>query len=265
MVETVAGGLGELRGGTTTGVALTTTAAYIQIPKGTRHLFLTGRNYATAVVAKIGLCPWLAILKTQDGGATAPTSYSNEAQDGSVATSVVLSSQGTAAGGDFLYLGAHMPFRGVNIDVDGANGNASVLTVKYWDGDSWADISATDGTIVTGASLGQDGAVTWTIPSAWAPTSLRSSGDFAVGAPMVGNKYYWTRWEWSAALDAAVTLDHMIALPPSQAYFEILANQQFEESLHWGPDGFAAIEALTDAGTANLVAGYASAQGTRFP
>lgn len=264
MTDTVAGGLGELRGGTSTGVSLSTTAAYIQIPEGTNHLFLTGRNYSTAVVAKIGLCPWVAVLKTQDSGATAPTDYSSEAQDGSTSTSVTLSSLSTAANGDFLYVGAHMPFRGVNIDVDSANATASVLTVKYWNGTAWADITATDNTASGGASLAQDGSVTWTVPTAWAPTGLVVSGDFTISAPMTGNRYYWTRWEWSGGLDSSTTLDHMIALPPSTAYFEILANQQFEERIHWGPDGFAAVEALTDAGTANLVVGYGAGRGARF-
>lgn len=262
MADTFAGTLGEIRGGTSTGVALSTTAAYIPIPKGTNHLFATGRNYSTAVVARVGLCPWLAVFKTQDGGATAPTEYSTEAQDGSTATSITLSSQGTAAQGDFLYVGAHMPFRGVTIDVDGANGNASTLTVKYWNGTAWADISATDNTSAATASLGQDGTVTWTVPTAWTPTSLRTAGDLADSFGGTGFKYYWTRWEWSAALDAAVTLDHMIALPPSVSYYELVTGQQFATRVQFGPDGFSAIEALTDAGTANLVVGYGS--GSRF-
>jgi hypothetical protein len=257
MPETVAGALGEIRGGTSTGVSLSTTAAYIPIPKATKSLFATPRNLSTAVVARLGLCPWALVLKTTDAGTTL-TDYSAEAQDGSTSTSVTLSSIGTAAQGDFLYVGCHVPFRGATIDIDSANGTASVLTVKYWDGDSWADITATDGTDSAGASMGQDGAVTWTVPTDWAPTGLVKSGDFTVSLPGTGNKYYWTRWQFSAALDSSTTLDHLICLPQSTSYLELVANQQFETAIQWGPDGFSSIEALTDAGTANLVVGYGS-------
>lgn len=257
--ETFAGNLGEIRGGTSTGVSLSTTAAFIPIPAAAKVLFMTPRNLTTAVVARVQLCPHVAVLKTADSGATAPTDYTTEAQDGSTATSVTLSSLGTAAQGDFLYVGSSRKFRGVNIDIDSANATASVVTVKYWDGDSWADITATDGTASAGAAMAVDGSVTWTVPSDWAQTGLRQAGDFAVSAPFTGSKYYWTRWEFSGGLDSSTTLDHLIALPETTNYLELVANQQFETSFQFGPDGFSSVVALTDAGTANLVVGYGSA------
>lgn len=254
--ETTAGGFGELRGGTSTGVPLSTTAAYAQIPKGTRQLFVTPRNFVTGVAAKVGLCPYVQVLKTVDAGATVMTDYSDAAQDDSTGTSVVLSSLSTAAAFDFLYVGAAVPFRGANIDIDGANGNASILTVKFWDGNSWEDITATDGTASGGASMAVDGSVTWTIPSDWAKTTLVQSGDYPFGGPFGGNSLYWTRWQFSAALDSSTTLDHLIALPRSTAYFELVAGQSFEQSITQGPEGVAAVEALMDAGTGSLVLGY---------
>lgn len=256
MTESFAGNLGEIRGSTSTGVSLSTTAAYIPIISGARQLFLTGRNYSTAVVSRVGLCPWVAVLKTQDAGVTI-TDYSDNAQDGSTGTDITLSSMSTAAAGDFLYVGAHTPFRGATIDVDSVNGTTSALTVKYWDGNSWEDISATDGTDAAGVSLAQDGAVTWTIPSDWPPTSLVNAGDTG-SLPMTGNKYYWTRWQWAAGLDSSTTLNSLIALPRSTAYFELVANQPLETGIMFGPGGFAALEALTDAGTSNLVVGFGS-------
>ncbi len=264
MAETVAGPLGELRGGTSTGVSLSTTPALIQIPRGTRHVFLTPRNFSAAVVARVAINPYLVVLKTTDGLATAPTEYNESAQDGSASTDVDLSSLGTAASGDFLYVGAHRPFRGVAIDIDSANGNASVLTVKYWDGNSWEDISATDGTASGGAALAVDGNVTWTVPSDWSPTTLIGAGDTTITFPFAGNKLYWTRWEFSAALDAATTLNSMLALAPSTEYFELVANQNFEVGITKGPEGVGCIEALTDAGTGNLVVGFAAGRGARF-
>lgn len=264
MTEVVAGALGEIRGGTSKGVNLSTTAAYTVIPAGTRHLFATPRNLSTAVVAGIAFCPYVFVFKTQDAGATT-TDYTSAAQDGSTTTSVVLSGQGDDAAGDFLYVGSHMPFSGAVIDVDSVNANTAALTVKYWDGTEWADISATDGTAATGATLAQDGAVTWTIPTDWTPISLIKSGDIAISGkrPGVGNLYYWTRWEVDAALDAATTLDSLIAIPPSASRLELVANQQIETAIQVGPGGFSAIVGVTDAGTADLLLGFGS--GSRFP
>lgn len=264
MVETVPGTLGDLRGGTSTGVALSTTAAYISIPRATKYLSLTPRNFTTAVVARLGLCPWLSVLKTQDAGVSI-TDYSDNAQDNSVATDVTLSSQGTAANGDFLYVGSHIPFRGVYIDVDAANGNASVLTVKYRKSDNtWADISAADGSTSAGASIAVDGAVTWTVPTDWIPCQLPQIGDLASSLGGSGHKFYWTRWEFSAALDASTTLNSMTALPQSTSYAELPSGQQLQTSIQFGPWGFAAIEALTDAGTANLIAVFGTGSGRAF-
>lgn len=263
MVETFPGALGELRGGTSTGVALSTTAAYIPIPKATKYLSLTPRDFTTGVVARVGLCPWALVLKTTDSGATL-TDYSSEAQDGSTATSVVLSSIGTAAQGDFLYVGCHVPFRGANIDIDAANGTASTLTVEYWDGSAWTGITATDGTGSGGASMAVDGSVTWTVPTDWAPTGLLVTGDFTASLPGTGNKYYWTRWEWSVALDSSTTLDHLICLPQSTAYAELVTGQTLETGIQFGPDGFSSVEALMDAGTGKLVPVFGARGGRGF-
>lgn len=265
MVEIFAGRLSEVRGSTTTGVALSTTAAFTAIPVGTSQLFLTARNFSTAVVAKLAINPRLVVLKTQDALATAPTDYSDAAQDGSTSTDVVLSSQGTAAQSDFLYVGAHRPFRGVSIDVDAANGNASTLTVKYWTGSAWSDITATDGTISTGASIGQDGTVTWTVPSDWTAAKLYSTGDTTIGFPGAGNILFWTRWEFSAALDSSTTLNSMMPMAASTNFFELsAAAPTLELKVENGMHGHSCIEALTDAGTANLICGFATSQGGRY-
>lgn len=258
MVDTLGGNLGEVRGGTSTGVSLSTTAAYIPILPGSKSIFLTPRNLSTAVVARIGMCPWVCVLKTTDTGATV-TEYSDAAQDNSTSTDIVLSSIPAPGSGGFLYVGSHVPFRGVTIDVDSVNGTASVLTVKYRKSDNtWADITATDGTVAGGASMAQDGAVTWTIPTDWIPCQLPKVGDFTSSLAGTGHKFYWTRWQFSGGCDASTTLNSMIALPQSTSYGELVANQQFETAVQFGPWGFAAIEALTDAGTGNLVVVHGS-------
>lgn len=267
--ETIVGPLGEVQAASTAGggTALTTTAGYIQLPVGTKHIDIVPRNFATAVVAQWLKCPWLTILKTTDAGETF-IDYSYVAQDGSTSTSVDLSSLSTLANGDALYVGSHVPFGGAYIDVDGPNGTASDLTVSYWNGATWTAISETDNTD-TGAALAVDGTVTWTVPSAWISAELRKVASAIGLTPAVvhqgarpgmvpeldvlGERLFWTRWEWSAAMDSATTLDSMLGLSRQTVYHEIPSGMAWQEAVTVGPGGIAAIQAKTDAGTANLL------------
>ena len=264
--QTMAAHLGDIKQlGADGGISLSTTVARTFIPPGTRWISLTPRNFATGVVAQVRFNPWLTVLKTTDDLLTAAnlTNYSDEAQDNSTGTSVTLSSQGTGAQGDALYVGADYPFSGVAIDVDGANGNASVLTVNYWNGSAWTDSSDTDGTASGGATLAVDGSVTWTIPTAWVKASLydiqneldSGLGDTMPNVGILQRELFWTQWVVSAALDSAVTLDSMLAIRAAADYFELQEGQAFEQALKGAqPGGFASFDALMNAGTGNLVA-----------
>ena len=265
--ETLSGPLGELRAASTAGggTALTTTAVRTVLPLGTKWVSLTPRNFSTAVVAQILTNPWLTVLKTTDGGATF-TDYSTEAQDGSTSTSVVLSSLNTLLNGDALYVGSHIPFSGVAIDVDGTNSTASVtLEVKYRKSDNtWATITPTDGTASGGTTLAQDGSVTWTVPADWITCSLTDTGDSTVVGSNPGGELYWTRWAVDVALDASVTLDHMLSINRSTVYAELVSGQTFEEAVTVGPGGIASVQARTDAGTASLIVNASTRQNGRF-
>ncbi|MBU1003024.1 MAG: hypothetical protein KKE73_10935 [Proteobacteria bacterium] len=53
----------------------------------------------------------------------------------------------------------------VKMNADNRNATASVMTVKYWDGDSFEAVTGlSDGTAVGGATLGQTGVVSWNPP-----------------------------------------------------------------------------------------------------
>lgn len=261
--HSVAAPLGVLRGDTSKGVALSTTVTYTPIPEDAKHLFLKPRNFSTAVVARVLINPYLTVLKTADALATAPTDYSSAAQDGSTSTDVVLSSLGTAAQSDYLYVGSLIPFGGVNIDVDAANGTASVITVKYRKSDdTWADITATDGTASGGASMAVDGSVTWTAPSDWKKASLIAAGDTNLQSPLLGTEMFWTRWEFSGGLDSSTTLNAMLAISKETLYFELVSGDTFEMAIE--RPYHAVIQAVADAGTANLIINYATDPGGYF-
>lgn len=262
--DTHAGPLGELQAASSAGggTALTTTAAFVELPDGVHHLFLIPRNFATAVVVKVALNPYLIILKTADALATV-TSYSKVAQQKGAATTVVLDALDTAANNNYLFIGSHYEFRGVNVTVTSANSNAATLAVKYWKG-SWADISPTDGTANAGATFGQTGNITWTVPSDWVKATLNAIGSPAPTAGAIehqNDSLYWVRMDVSAALSATVHLSKVLAMNRATSYAELPNGVTMEQRIRKGPFGIGCIEALTDAGTANLIVNVAAQQG----
>ncbi len=265
--EVLAGALGERRAISTAagGTALTTTATYIQIPKGAYHLFMTPRNFATAVVAKIVLNPWLVVLKTTDNMVTAPTDYSEYAQDADTSTLVDVSSLSTLVNGDYLLIGSHLPFRGVYVTVVGTNGAGTATTSVYYNASgTWTDTSATDGTNST-MTFAQSGLVYWTVPTAWTAARLKDLYPTTPDSDYTNLNYYWTRWSVSAALaDTSVTFSSMVAANRSTAYAEYVSGQTTEERINRGLGGVGCIEALTDAGTANLIADVSTVRDGRF-
>jgi len=58
-------------------------------------------------------------------------------------------------------VGSYRPLQGVKYYVQDANGEASTMTVKEWQGATWETLTVTDNTD-TGASLATTGTVTWT-------------------------------------------------------------------------------------------------------
>jgi hypothetical protein len=258
--------LTELRAVSTAsgGTALTTTLSLISVGTagwGADYLSITPRNFASCAVVRFLLNPYLTIFHTQDAGATV-TDLSDELQDGDTTSTAFTTFAITGTG--YLYAGAAVPFSGVSVDL-GTNKNdtASVITVKYWnDTDAWADISDTDGTDVAGDSMKQSGDVTWTVPTIWQKTSLAEIGDtLPTSTTNYGVPMYWTRWEWSAALDT-VDIDVMQAINRVTTYAELLEGQTLELKL--SDREIASVQALTDAGTANLVVNVGTLQGSEF-
>lgn len=245
---------GEMRlVGASKGISLTNSASRTLFPAGTEYLHFTARAFQTAVVARIALLPYLAVMKTVDGGATF-TDYTAAAQDGSASTDVVLSSLPTLANGGAIYVGCPWRVRGLDIDVDAANGTASVIAIHYWNGTAWSALTVTDGTIATGATFGQDGTMTWTVPTDAVKSRLHETlGTSESATPYGAKPLHWLRLTVSAALDSSTTLNSLIAMPGSTAYAEFVENTSFWMRVATEVGGHAGLEALTDAGTANLL------------
>lgn len=267
--ETLAGPLGEVRAASTAsgGTALTSTAARIVLPLGTKWVSLLPHTYAGAKVVRFNFNPWITVLKTTDLFATAAalTDYSQAAQDGSTSTDITLSGLAPLASSDALYVGSYTPFGGLDVDVDSTNSTASVLTGQYWNGTAWTDISLTDNT--GGATtFANDGTITWTVPAAWDSVALQDAQPTTAlkNVGVLTEPMYWVRLVVSVTLDASTTLNSMIAINRSTAYAELPAGIGFEESITVGPGGQSSVTALTDAGTASLIVNVASRQNGRF-
>ena len=100
-------------------------------------------------------------------------------------------------------------------------------------------------------TMAKDGDVTWTVPTAWQKRSLVDTGDTAVRESWSTAELYWTRWEVSGALDASWDLRQLRALSASVAYAELVEGQPLQFAVNTAK--IANVEALTDAGTCNLV------------
>ena len=120
--------------------------------------------------------------------------YSLEISDGVSTTVAVLDSLNTWANFACLYIHTPVSANKLTFTVSAVNGTASVATAYYWKNDeSWADTSATDGTISpAGTTLGQTGSFTWTTPSDEIPKE------------QFGKTGYWYQIRVSVALDAEV-------------------------------------------------------------
>jgi len=182
-------------------LALSTSINAVRAPAGRDGVALAGVVLYCTGDFRFQICPALRrVLKTTDNAVTY-TDATDSLRDRDVASVLTLDSLDTYANGDYVLVASDRKFGGINVDVGNANGNASVMTVKYYKSNgTWADITATDGTVLTGATLGQDGNITWTVPSDWAETTIN------------GTKGYFVRIEVSAALDASVTVREVCLL-----------------------------------------------------
>jgi len=147
-------------------------------------------------------CP-TTVRKTVNAGA-AYTDYTAAAIDNSVATHVDLSLLDTLANGDWLVIGADLQFRKILLEVDSVNGvptanvntTVSALTVQYWNGTAWTNVSnQVDGSSTGGKTISVNGLITFDFPNDWAKNTVD------------GVLAYHVRLIVSVVLSASVLLD----------------------------------------------------------
>ncbi len=138
---------------------------------------------------------------------------------------------------DFLYIGCAVPFRGVRVNVNAANGTASVLVATYRKSDdTWAGLTETDGTASAGAALAIDNTITWTVPTDWITFSVN-------GSPPL----YWVRLAWDGGLDSATTVAELVPLGVESNGPVAIITQVVQLPRYWfNPDLIGGIEATGD-------------------
>jgi hypothetical protein len=84
------------------------------------------------------------------------TDRSLEARGGGFTATIV-------AAEDYIYLGQMYPFNSFYVDISSAQANASVLSIEYWEGNTWAAaVDVLDETSSSGVTLAQSGVVRFT-------------------------------------------------------------------------------------------------------
>jgi hypothetical protein len=123
---------------------------------------------------------------------------------------IALTLNSLVAADDFVYIRDRQPYSGVVVTIGNANGNASVLTATYWNGSAYTNLTETDGTISSGASFGQTGNVTWTMPTDWQPNVVN------------GTVGYHIRFAFSANFDSSVTTTDIDLIQRDTAAFFVV-------------------------------------------
>ena len=102
--------------------------------------------------------------------------------------------------GDFLYLGFHGKFAARHFNLDTLNTNTSVMTIEYWDGDSWEAVKdLVDETV----GFTKNGFVSWINQDDWKAKAQ---------TPAVDVELFYIRLSISADLSAGTSLQSVLNL-----------------------------------------------------
>lgn len=198
------------------------------------------------------------------------TSQTAGFNDATVANWLVLPT--TDAVGNYAAVGMLAPFGGMTLDSTGGTpGVAGAVTWEYWNGSAWTALAGVvDGTSSFTAAAGAGQAVTWTVPTDWAPLSLNGGASlYYVRAVSDGNyttspiydagvvDFLVADATWTATMDAIEAYEQV---NPTKAFYGINIESRVEadilEVAAWTEPRFKIFGAQTaDAGVLDGTAG----------
>lgn len=121
---------------------------------------------------------------------------------------------------DFLYLGFHGRFASRHFNFSALNTNSTVLTVEYWDGDSW---EAVKDLVDETQGFTKNGFVSWDNQDNWAATTV---------TPISDVELFYVRVSISADLSAGTALQSVLSLYSDDAllrryYPELVSDSRY--------------------------------------
>jgi len=207
-------------------LALSSTAAYASVKKGTRELLMY-----CSFAWRLALSPALRCVKYYDTSADLYTDYTSSVTDKDSSTHMPLDAMAT---GDYVYLGFADRVLGIWIDVGtGVNAVEASLDVEYSStaqvktGTSvttavaFTDVTGdSDGTKTSSTTLTKDGVFTWTLVAdgTWKKTAIdRISTE----------ELYWIRFCPSAALTNPTDINEIIPVYKNTDYGYMQASIEY--------------------------------------
>lgn len=106
---------------------------------------------------------------------------------------------------DKIYIGSSFPFNSRFFNVSTVNTNASVVTVKVYDGSAWTAVAdKLDGTSLSGASMGKSGILQFTPSNSVSWPRVSNSADITELSDFTIYNMYWLELSFSANFSATV-------------------------------------------------------------
>lgn len=161
-----------------------------------------------------------------DGSAAPPTvptigiDYTRQVTDGLVTNVAILDSLDTYANNECVFFCTPIPANRATLTMGKVNTTGAVGTLSYVNSsNTWTDTEETDGTALSGATLGQTGSMVWDFPTDQIPSY------------MYGVTGFWYRWETATQLDGQVEItsvtygtDGKGATTPARQHFRDIVN-----------------------------------------
>ena len=94
--------------------------------------------------------------------------FTIEVGDEDTSTVAILDSLNTVANFHRIFICTPLKSKSLTFTIPNVNSVASTLTLKYWNG-NWTTVANTDGTSLAGATMGQNGTISWTPQSGEIP------------------------------------------------------------------------------------------------
>lgn len=245
---------------------LSTTVNYFQFFPKTVQLNL----FCPSIAYRLALCPAILDINVYDASAAANSRFIKNGSTNSLKQDLTDKAAGTGTGtvldsftsSDFLYICTTDITGGFHINVKSANGTANTLIAEYWDGSAWAALTETDNTD-TGASLAQDGSVTWTAPTDAVSAHLggpdgivrndntlqSTVADIRVDDPSHQAGFWW-RMSWDNGLDSDTEIEELMTVNKGDSRGKFRADTEANLSLDRRFVGN--IEVLSASGTPTL-------------